>query len=153
MTRARLRWAVAGAVAVAGAFGGVVPGATTADAGPSASPFAGQYVGLIPYVGGVAGYPWDITIRNSGAVKGSSSYTVRFPHKYEFWHETWSGLFAGSIDANGMLEITGELTDKLNGGISYTATFESTLAVTKNASGDLIVTSVATGASAIWTLE
>jgi len=158
MMRSMTRWRLAGFIALAAlAVFGVAP--TTAEAAPSTSPFAGKYVGKVPNV--ASPRSWKITISNSGGVTGSYSYLFKYRDRRDPFSEfdaRYTGDFGGALDANGSLEISGEQTFVIRylwdgTRVSGTTTFTSTVSVVVAASGDLLVTDAATGASEVWTRQ
>ena len=162
MMRSMTRWALAGsmALAAAGGVGGFGTGAATAHAAAIKSPFAGQYVGMVPSVASNLGLPWNIAISSSGGVKGSYSYRFRTVYRREHIDEThtYSGDFAGALDAAGGLEISGHQTHRVRDGtanLSYstTTTFASSVSVVIDVNGNLVVTDGVTGTSEVWTRQ
>jgi hypothetical protein len=133
-------------------------GARTTEAAPrSVSPFAGKYEGHVPNVTAVV--PWNVTISDSGGVKGSYSHRFKYVDRRDPFSEgtwTWTGAFAGSVNSTGRLEISGTQTFKFDPAIRTgdTTTSETTFACSASAvldvNGDLVVTDIATGTSEVW---
>jgi hypothetical protein len=101
MSRAMVRWTVAGALALAavGVMGGTGP-LTTAEAAPSVSPFAGSYAGSVP---GTFSWGWNLVVSRSGGVTGGGSGSGGFYGTG--W--TWTGTLSGSLRSDGLLKVTG----------------------------------------------
>lgn len=158
MMRLMTRWTLAGLMALVALAAvtvfGVAP--ATAAAAPSKSSFAGKYVGNVPNV--ASPRSWKITISDSGVVTGS--YNSRFKYRdrrdpHSEFDATYTGDFDGTLDADGDLEVAGEQTFLIRylwdgSRVGGTTTFASSASVVVAASGDLLVTDSATGASEVW---
>ena len=91
MMRSMTRVAVAGCMALAalGAVAVLDVGSTTAEAGPSVSPFAGSYVGTVPHFGSSASMA--VTISDAGRMTGSTNF---------------GGFVSGRVSADGSYSFT-----------------------------------------------
>jgi hypothetical protein len=135
MTRSKTRWTLAGLVALAalGAVALLEVGALTAEAAPSASPFAGSYVGADPQ--GAYG-EWALKISDGGRITGS--YVGA-----DVYTRTSLG---GQVSADGSYSLSVSVTyrnpeygprDKRRW---LTEGYDSTGNLTQDASGDLVGT-------------
>jgi hypothetical protein len=118
-------------------------GATTAEAAPSVSPFAGTYVGADPQ----GWYPsWSVTISNKGQISGSFGSSGQY----------WKGTIGGGVSAGGRYSFTVSVTEP-----SYDEgprdprvprskrSYESAGNLTSDPAGDILGTDD-TGRSFIW---
>jgi hypothetical protein len=155
MSRAMVRWTVAGALALAAAWGGVE--SREARAAPNST--SSRYVGDWPNTGTTT--TWDIAIRSSGAVSGSYKQTSSVwltpqyggggPVRVRF---TDSGTMTGTL-VGGALSISGtqireaSSKDAPQYNYTYTSDFARTAAVVPDADGNLRGTSD-TGETFVW---
>jgi hypothetical protein len=124
-----LRWMTAGALAAV-----AIAGVGSQKAGAAASPFAGVYSGVVPQPSNE--WTWEITISNTGAVKGSYYYGDSTDY--------YRGSLSGKVSDAGSISIKGSDTAHVHNWydgsgdlIRYRGSFAITGTVALDANGDL----------------
>src|SRR5262245_29760916 len=151
MSRATVRWTLAGAVALAaaGVTGGLEAEAAQPSAGPS--PFAGSYLGGMPGQDPTGPSPWPITVASDAAVSGTRSWIrVAGNHSQLAWRMVTE--LTGRVRSTGQLSVTCTETqyDLIAPVVFGQHQFKVNARMTKNADGSLTGTTN-DGATFVWT--
>jgi len=129
MANTMVRWTAAGALALA-----AVGGAGSFEARAGASPFAGVYSGVVPQPSNE--WTWDITISNTGAVKGAYFYGDSTDY--------YRGSLSGKVTGAGAISFKGSDSGKVHDWytgtgdvIRFRSDFAISGTVSLDANGDL----------------